>query len=473
MIARILLLFLTIPCLAQEPQIKVEHSIEHVTVFLEGAQIRRSVSTDISAGKSELILTSLSPYIRENTIQVKGEGSAVILSVRRQMNHSSALSRSLKADSLLGELEKLQREYDRIEGRSSVLNEKRELLYANRKLSGDGASVDELTAALELFDRQLMQISKEEQSIREQLTGITREMDDIKAALDDIRNKEELPSSEIHILVEAKARTSLQLQVTYMVDNAGWFPGYDIRVSDIASPISLHYKAEVFQQTGVDWNNVRLRFSNADPTRSGTMPDLPVWRLNFLRFSNRMTYGGNAFGSQVREVAGRVTYQDGSPLPGVNVIVKGTTIGTVTDIDGRYSLALPSGDKALVFSFVGLVTQEVPVSSPVADIQMYDDVQQLSEVVVTGYGADNSALYGATGAASGIRVRGTSSLPYRKTETITAGTIINQTTVEFEVDRPYSVPSDGEKRKVVMKVLDIRLPMPIRLPLNSTRTPSL
>lgn len=91
--------------------------------------------------------------------------------------------------------------------------------------------------------------------------------------------------------------------------------------------------------------------------------------------------------AQAQTVSGKVSSaDDGGALPGVNVVLQGTTIGTVTDIDGNYSLDAP-GSGTLVFSFIGFETQEVPISNrSVIDIQLSSDVQQLSEVVVTALG---------------------------------------------------------------------------------------
>jgi TonB-linked SusC/RagA family outer membrane protein len=85
-------------------------------------------------------------------------------------------------------------------------------------------------------------------------------------------------------------------------------------------------------------------------------------------------------------VTGRVT--DGTEsLPGVNVLVKGTTVGTTTDSDGKYTLDVPSGSTTLIFSFIGYVAQEVDITNrTTVDVVLVADVQQLSEVVVVGYG---------------------------------------------------------------------------------------
>lgn len=94
--------------------------------------------------------------------------------------------------------------------------------------------------------------------------------------------------------------------------------------------------------------------------------------------------------AQERMVTGKVSSQeDGSALPGVNVVVKGTTNGTVTDVDGNYKLSVPSGGGSLVFSFIGLATQEITIGDrSVIDLGLSLDVKQLSEVVVTAQGIE-------------------------------------------------------------------------------------
>ncbi|MCG8385852.1 MAG: SusC/RagA family TonB-linked outer membrane protein, partial [Cytophagales bacterium] len=95
--------------------------------------------------------------------------------------------------------------------------------------------------------------------------------------------------------------------------------------------------------------------------------------------------------AQQRTISGNVTsVEDGSALPGVNVVLKGSTAGTVTDIDGNYSLSVPTEGGTLVFSFIGLASEEVEIGSrSVVDIQMTADVKQLSEVVVVGFGTQS------------------------------------------------------------------------------------
>ena len=95
--------------------------------------------------------------------------------------------------------------------------------------------------------------------------------------------------------------------------------------------------------------------------------------------------------AQQRTVSGTIKDSKGNALPGVNIIVKGTSAGTVTDANGKYNLNVPENANILVFSFIGYASREVEIGSQTTiDIAMDEDVKQLSEVVVTALGIERS-----------------------------------------------------------------------------------
>jgi hypothetical protein len=82
-------------------------------------------------------------------------------------------------------------------------------------------------------------------------------------------------------------------------------------------------------------------------------------------------------------VTGKVTGQDGTPLPGVNILQKGTSKGTVTDFDGKFSLLLASGNKTLLFSYIGYKNKEIPVGADnVVNVVLEEDIESLEEIIV-------------------------------------------------------------------------------------------
>ncbi|NOU61443.1 SusC/RagA family TonB-linked outer membrane protein [Marinifilum caeruleilacunae] len=105
--------------------------------------------------------------------------------------------------------------------------------------------------------------------------------------------------------------------------------------------------------------------------------------------------------AQGREISGVVTSaEDGLSIPGVSVIVKGTTIGTTTNFDGQYSLNVPEGESVLVFSFVGMTTQEVAVSGATLNVVMESESIGVDEVMVVAYGVTKKSSF--TGSASTV-----------------------------------------------------------------------
>ncbi|GGF25485.1 SusC/RagA family TonB-linked outer membrane protein [Echinicola rosea] len=118
--------------------------------------------------------------------------------------------------------------------------------------------------------------------------------------------------------------------------------------------------------------------------------------------SKEGAWTGKMYSKLEKTVTGKITDEDGVTLPGVSVLVKGTTTGTVSDIDGNYSIEVPEGEATLVFSFIGYSTQEMAVGNQsTINIQLKENTAQLEEVVVTGYMTQRKAdLTGAIAAVS-------------------------------------------------------------------------
>lgn len=134
--------------------------------------------------------------------------------------------------------------------------------------------------------------------------------------------------------------------------------------------------------------------------------------------------------AQERNINGKVTAaEDGSGLPGVNVVLKGTSTGTVTDVEGNYRLSVPNTGGTIVFSFIGLVTQEIEVGErAVVNVQMSQDVTQLGEVVVTALGVERkqAALgYSATTVNTEEITKGRTFSAMNSLQGKVAGVIIN------------------------------------------------
>ncbi|MBD0403422.1 TonB-dependent receptor [Flammeovirga sp. EKP202] len=117
------------------------------------------------------------------------------------------------------------------------------------------------------------------------------------------------------------------------------------------------------------------------------------------------TLGSSLVFAQEKSIKGTVVDENGAPLPGVAVVIKGTTLGTTTNFDGQYTLSVGAADKVLSFSYIGYLTKDISLGSEfVIDVPMEVDAEQLEEVVVIGYGSTTKK--DATGSVEAINADG-------------------------------------------------------------------
>lgn len=432
-------------------EIVLTSKIQDVTLFLSGAQVFENASCQITEGESVILLKGLSPYLDEKSIQVKGQGNFTIQSVNKRLDFLSEKEVGEKVKGIEAQIEGIQKSQTLSQNRLQVLATKASVLAANKDLGGNqsGPTMAELRAALDFFDAELTKITAEELKIKTEIAEGETKIQQLRNQISAMQESQNKSFSEIRIRVKAPTTGTATFQVNYLVANAGWYPKYDVRVKNINEPLQLNYKAEVYQNTGVDWKNVKLRFSNANPNQSGQSPNLDKWELNYARFT---TVNKFSVPQTPGSVSGVVLDETGQPVPGATVLVKGTTIGTSADMEGRYSLTLPSNAQNLVFSFIGYAPQEVGIQGRSnVSVSLNPDTQMLQEAVVAGYGSMEKRLQGKVAGISVVedRARDIESAP------LVTSFIENQTTVEIEVAEPYSIKTNGERTLVDLKGYDI------------------
>lgn len=275
---------------------EIKADIKHVTVFPDRAQVMHEAQLQLTPGTSVLKLTGLSPYIDPQSVQVKGFGSFTVLSVNHQNNYLENPGGGESAENIRNQIEDLQIRIEDERAAISVLKEKSEFIIANRSLllKENNLSPDQIKTIMDLFSSTTEQVVlnslKRERIIKEyekQLLALQQQLSSRTATND-------LPSGEIYVTVMAEKQMPGRLNFSYIVSNAGWFPTYDIRVDDIKNPVTIFYKANVYQNTGQDWKDVKLSFSNASPWISGDVPVLPPWFLNFYTIPEPVLRGRSA-----------------------------------------------------------------------------------------------------------------------------------------------------------------------------------
>lgn len=262
---------------------QVDSKITDVTVFLNKAQVTREVKTRIEPGKTNLILTGLTSQLDQQSVQVKGSGSFIILGIAHQQNYLNEFNMPRTLKELKDSIDYLQRRLIFEQSQKEILNKEEQMLLSNQKIGGNNQNltVAELRAMADFYRTRLTDIVSSRMKQDEKIKKINERIVKLQrqaAEQNDLYNRN---TSEIVVRISADVATSVTLNVSYIVSNAGWTPVYDLRAKDTKSPIQLSYKANVFQNTGEEWKNVKLTLSTSNPTLGGLKPELLSWLLNF------------------------------------------------------------------------------------------------------------------------------------------------------------------------------------------------
>ncbi|XOV67476.1 MAG: DUF4139 domain-containing protein [Fluviicola sp.] len=283
----------------------VPSKISKVTVYSQGAQVYRSASYVINKGVTEVIIEGISPRIDPKSLQVKATGSSIILDTKYNVYYPQPETTPLTGlplqirqkitrleDSLLNVNYEIQTYQDEID----VLVATKNILQNNGAMRGQGKvndSIPLLKTAIEYYTEKMMAINKELQGLyrkKDRLnktkSGMTERLKDLRnyQASADLKDKPKGPIHRIVVTMKADGYVKGSLNVSYLVGNAGWTPIYDLRSEIANNNVNLNYKAQVYQNTGVDWTEVPLTISTNNPYQNKTKPELHPWYVDYRAY---------------------------------------------------------------------------------------------------------------------------------------------------------------------------------------------
>jgi uncharacterized protein (TIGR02231 family) len=263
----------------------VDSKISRVTVFLSRAQVTREVKTRVDAGKTNLILNGLTSQLDQQSIQVSGKGNFVILGISHNQNYLNEFNVPKGLQILRDSLEIYKRQISLEQNQKDILGKEEQLLLSNQKIGGSqqNLTVAELKAMADFYRTRLTEIGVSKIRTEEKIKKLNERITRVNNQINEQNELYRRNTSEIVVSVSADASSSVDLEVNYVVNNAGWFPVYDLRAINTKSPVQLNYKANVFQNTGEEWKSVRLKLSTANPSLGGQKPELSAWYLDFYR----------------------------------------------------------------------------------------------------------------------------------------------------------------------------------------------
>jgi uncharacterized protein (TIGR02231 family) len=284
----------------------VKSTLTEVTVYSQGAQLHHKANFNVKVGVTEIIVEGISPYIDARSIQVKAIGNVVILDSKFSTYYPQPTAVSvdgiplkIKKDIKLLEdsLKIMAFDIQEIQDEIDVLNATKNILTNNGVIRGQGKVNDSLNLLKQAVDyyslkmvelnKKLLVLNKRKQERMEKKRGMDERLQDYRNYENNGNYKPQentKPIPRVTITVSSKELVTGKLNLSYVVSNAGWTPYYDLRSEASTGKLSLTYKAQVYQNTGLDWNDVKLNISTNNPRANKTKPELNPWYIDYTAY---------------------------------------------------------------------------------------------------------------------------------------------------------------------------------------------
>ena len=297
-ITSIVLLFLA-SCVFATEEVKINSKVSEVTVFFKGAQVMRTGEVNLKKGTTKIVFSNVSPLINPKSLQAKCGTGVDILDVKHRVIYPNpgdlviaVLPESVNAglqrtnDSLLRQ----QLKYELLDSRLQNLYAEKNLLTQSELMTKKASdTMPSLKLALMFYREKLDDIESRIEDVRWKSHLCQKRLAELNKKMIEFQNynqgnTESKPLKIIHeviVTVDTDLPQTTTLTMSYLVSNAGWIPGYDLKAEEDQSKLALTYKASVYQDTDEDWKDVTLSLSTFNYDVSGKLPELAPKKLSY------------------------------------------------------------------------------------------------------------------------------------------------------------------------------------------------
>ena len=425
---------------AQKP-IFTSAKVKAATVYFNAAELQQTTSVNLPVGTSEIVIKNVADYLNENTVQIGAPSSVTVLSVQFTQNYISeyeidesnpAIKKVRDSISLVANL--LTKNNIKV----TSINNSIGILEKNQTVGGtSGLNVTELMKLVDLNITKRTELASQLDDLRNYGDKLNIKLADLNKKLTINTQKEDKTSKgKLVLQVMNEVAGNVNLDINYITNSATWNPFYDLRVESVKDPINMMYKAQVSQNSGIDWKKVKLTLSSGNPNQNNQAPLLSSW---FLRYQDYNYYRGNVYNKELTQASNPNVIQS---LEGK---LSGLQVANAMGIKKDKKIVL-RGAKSMTGDNQALVVIDGAISDDETLKQMPPETIKSVNVLK---GAQASALYGEQG-VNGVVVVTTKQMDdYTEINE-------NQLNVSFDIDIPYDILSNGKAHSVALK--EIKLP---------------
>lgn len=265
---------------------RIPSRITEATVYRSGAKLTNVASVRLTAGSNQIVFEKLPVDLNPNSIQVRIEGKADLLSAffrRATIELNQPNGAAIKA--LQDSIETVNDRILRLMAENDILNKEESSLQDNQKRVGAGEnstlSVNDWKEMTQYYRTRLTEIKNRQLEITFQRRKEDRLMAGMNERLRKLNHRETQTLGEIVLQIESATAQTLNISCVYFISQAYWTPAYDLRAEAVDKPLRMVYKAVVSQQSGFDWQAVKLKLSSARPLSNNNRPILTPQYIDY------------------------------------------------------------------------------------------------------------------------------------------------------------------------------------------------
>lgn len=255
---------------------KVQHTLQSVRVYFSRAELTHEARVNLSAGTYNLVFSGLSQYLDESSLQVGGDGDGIIQGVSARTSYLNRTVKNERVRILEDSLEFYSKKYYDVENIIWVLEREQELILNNNRVAGQekGLSTEELQKLAEFYRTRIRAIGINLLDYRDQKKNVDDHLARIRNELLTFKLERSQPTKEVVVAFVKLTNAPVSLKLKYLAENASWYPHYDLRCTKINEPVNLFLKGKIVNRTGIEWKNVNISLSTADPNSFASAPTL-------------------------------------------------------------------------------------------------------------------------------------------------------------------------------------------------------
>jgi TonB-dependent SusC/RagA subfamily outer membrane receptor len=416
---------------AQKP-IFVAAKVKAATVYFNSAEISQTISAILPKGTSEIVIKNVSNALNENTIQIGAPSTVTVLSVQFTDDYVSeyeldATNPAIKKvhDSIV----LIKKEIQKVENARDSEAKAIELLDKNQQISGvnSGLNVAELMKMVEFYKLKRTEVNNNYDDLDEKSIKLNALLVKLNSKLE-INTKKEDKTSDGKLIIQVMNEVAghVDFEINYLTSDASWKPFYDLRANSIGEPMEMMYKAEVKQDTGIDWKKIKLTLSSGNPNQNNQAPTVNPW---FLRYQQQQIYDADKESeSKLEEVV----------VVGYGTQKKKELAGASPGIKIRGASSIDKNAQPLVVINGVPSTQEAMNELSPESIKSVNVLKDAAAKSIYGSRASNGVILVTT----------------KQMDDYTSINE-NQLNISFDIDIPYDILSNGKAHSVALKEIKI------------------